>query len=65
VFTAIAVTWTIQAAAGLTIRAFPRTLGPLQSAAIQVNDVIHAFLRTIDYKPQTIRSTLRPSNITH
>lgn len=56
VFTALAISRTIQNQTGLSIRAFLRTLRPLRSATIQVNGIIQAFPPEI---PSDVTATLK------
>ncbi len=58
VFTALAVSRTVQNRTGLSIRRFLRTLKPLRSATIEINGVINTFPPAIDPETETILTAL-------
>lgn len=58
VFTALAVSRTVQNRTGLSIRRFLRLLKPLRSATIEINGVINTFPPAIDPETETILTAL-------
>ena len=65
VFTALAVSRTIQDRTGLSIRRFLRTLRPLRSATIEINGVINTFPPAIEPDVQSILTALERPDLRH
>lgn len=65
VFTALAVSRTVQNRTGLSLRRFLRTLKPLRSATIEINGVINTFQPAIDPETETILNALRKPDPRH
>ena len=58
VFTALAVSRTVQHRTGLSLRRFLRTLKPLRSATIEINGLISTFPPALTPEIETILTTL-------
>ncbi len=65
VFTALAVSRTVQQRTGLSLRRFLRTLKPLRSATIEINGLISTFPPALTPEIETILTALEPPGPRH
>jgi len=65
VFTALAVSRTIQARSGLALRRVLRTLRPLRSATIAINGAIQTFPPELDDNEKTLIADILDQRVTH
>ncbi|NLH98351.1 MAG: transposase, partial [Chthonomonadales bacterium] len=65
VFTALAVSRTVQARTGLALRNVLRQLRPLRSATIAINGTTQTFAPAIPAEKQTILNAIHGANLTH
>ena len=65
VFTALAVSRTVQNRTGLSIRRTLRTLRPLRSATIEINGTIHTFPPALGPEETTIINALQAPSQRH
>ncbi len=65
VFTALAISRTVQARTGLSLRRFLRTLKPLRCATIEINGIINTFPPTIEPEIQAILTELEQPKPRH